>query len=60
MDSTRDKVVPVLTILGGLVIVWYVFAVWTTMPVERLRPRINDAKQGEKGDGFSSIKIIIK
>jgi len=35
MDSTRDKVIPVLSILGGLVIVWYVFAVILNTPFQR-------------------------
>lgn len=34
-DRTRDKVVPVLTILAGLVVVWYVAAVLMNAPFQR-------------------------
>jgi NitT/TauT family transport system permease protein len=35
MDRTSDKVVPVLTLLAGLVILWYVFAVILNAPFQR-------------------------
>jgi NitT/TauT family transport system permease protein len=35
MDSARDRVVPVLSILAGLVVVWYVAAVLLNAPFQR-------------------------
>ncbi len=35
MDSFRDKIVPVTTILAGMVVVWYVFAVILNAPFQR-------------------------
>jgi NitT/TauT family transport system permease protein len=35
MDRTRDKVVPVLTLLAGLIVVWYVAAVILNTPFQR-------------------------
>ena len=35
MDGVRDRVVPVLTILAGLVAVWYVGAVLLNAPFQR-------------------------
>src|SRR5689334_9443431 len=35
MDRARDKVVPVLVILAGLVVVWYVAAVLLNAPWQR-------------------------
>ncbi len=35
MDRTSDKVIPVLTILAGLIVVWYVFAVILNAPFQR-------------------------
>jgi NitT/TauT family transport system permease protein len=35
MDRARDKIVPVLTILAGLVVVWYVAAVLLNAPFQR-------------------------
>jgi NitT/TauT family transport system permease protein len=35
MDRTSDKVIPVATILAGLVVVWYVFAVILNAPFQR-------------------------
>ena len=35
MDRTRDKVVPVLSILAGLIVVWYVAAVILNTPFQR-------------------------
>ena len=35
MDRARDKVVPVLVILAGLVVVWYVAAVLLNAPFQR-------------------------
>jgi NitT/TauT family transport system permease protein len=35
MDRARDKIIPVLTILAGLVVVWYVAAVVLNAPFQR-------------------------
>jgi NitT/TauT family transport system permease protein len=35
MDRTRDKIVPVLTLLAGLIIVWYLGAVILNTPFQR-------------------------
>ncbi|MDW6026216.1 ABC transporter permease [Mesorhizobium sp. BAC0120] len=35
MDRTRDKIVPVLTLLAGLIVVWYVAAVILNTPFQR-------------------------
>ncbi|HMM63631.1 MAG TPA: ABC transporter permease, partial [Mesorhizobium sp.] len=35
MDSFRSRIVPVATILAGLVVVWYVFAVLLNAPFQR-------------------------
>ena len=35
MDRTSDKVIPVVTILAGLIVVWYVFAVILNAPFQR-------------------------
>ncbi|TIM09255.1 MAG: DUF559 domain-containing protein [Mesorhizobium sp.] len=35
MDSFRDKIVPVTSILAGVVVVWYVFAVILNAPFQR-------------------------
>ena len=35
MDRTSDKIIPVATILAGLVVVWYVFAVILNTPFQR-------------------------
>ncbi len=34
-DSFRDKIIPVLTILAGLVVVWYVAAIFMNAPFQR-------------------------
>ena len=35
MDRTRDKVIPLATILAGLVVAWYIFAVILNAPFQR-------------------------
>ena len=35
MDRASDKLVPVVTLLAGLVVVWYVFAVILNAPFQR-------------------------
>jgi NitT/TauT family transport system permease protein len=35
MDRTSDKVVPVLSLLGGLLVVWYVAAILMNAPFQR-------------------------
>ncbi|RUV08710.1 ABC transporter permease, partial [Mesorhizobium sp. M5C.F.Ca.IN.020.32.2.1] len=35
MDSFRDKIVPVTSIIAGVVVVWYVFAVILNAPFQR-------------------------
>ncbi|PSJ63632.1 ABC transporter permease [Pseudaminobacter soli (ex Li et al. 2025)] len=35
MDRFRDKIIPVTTLLAGLVVLWYVFAVIMNAPVQR-------------------------
>jgi NitT/TauT family transport system permease protein len=44
MDSFRDKLVPVTSILAGVVVVWYIFAVILNAPFQRdLDRRANEA-----------------
>ena len=53
MDRARDKIVPVLTILAGLVVVWYVAAVLLNAPFQRDL----DRRAGETPD---TIEFVAK
>jgi NitT/TauT family transport system permease protein len=46
MARSRDKVVPVLTLLAGLVVLWYVFAVILNAPFQRDMDQRSGATRG--------------